>query len=129
MWKDYAPNLQYLKVWDCLAKVLLLEPRKRKIGSKTFNYMSMGYARNSVAYRFLILKSDVLECNIVIEKKNAKFFKHIYPLCDKISYIIRPLNTLLSNSKQINEILIGKRQKNKTSFGHYFYTFIIDNDP
>ena len=28
LWKDYAPNIAYLKVWGCLAKVLLLEPKK-----------------------------------------------------------------------------------------------------
>ena len=26
LWKEYAPNIGYLKVWGCLAKVLLLEP-------------------------------------------------------------------------------------------------------
>jgi hypothetical protein len=42
--------------------------------------MFIGYAGNSVAYRFLVLKSDVLNCNTIIEIKNAKFFEHIYPL-------------------------------------------------
>ena len=26
--KSYAPNIAYLKVWGCLAKVLLPEPKK-----------------------------------------------------------------------------------------------------
>ena len=53
---------------------MLPDPRKRKIGSKTFNCMFIGNASNSVAYRFLILKSDVLECNTIIETKNIEFF-------------------------------------------------------
>ncbi|RVW42780.1 hypothetical protein CK203_079970 [Vitis vinifera] len=28
LWKGYAPNISYLKVWGCLAKVLLSEPKK-----------------------------------------------------------------------------------------------------
>ncbi|KAL6334049.1 hypothetical protein AAG906_001803 [Vitis piasezkii] len=28
LWKGYAPNIAYLKVWGCLAKVLLSEPKK-----------------------------------------------------------------------------------------------------
>ena len=30
LWKGYKPSLKYLKVWGCLAKVLLPEPKKRK---------------------------------------------------------------------------------------------------
>ena len=60
LWKG-APNLKYLKVWGCLVKVMLPDPKKRKIGSETSDCMFIGYASNSVAYRFLALKSDVLE--------------------------------------------------------------------
>ena len=71
LWKGHAPNLKYLKVWGCLAKVMLPDPKKRKIRSKSFDCMFIGYASNSTAYRFLVLKSDVLVCNIIIETKNA----------------------------------------------------------
>ena len=30
LWKDYQPNLKYLRVWGCLAKVMLPNPKKRK---------------------------------------------------------------------------------------------------
>ena len=74
LWKGYAPNLKYLKLWGCLAKVMLPGPKKRKIGSKTSDCMFIRYAINSAAYRFLVLKSDVLESNTIIETKNAEFF-------------------------------------------------------
>lgn len=70
----------------CLAKVLLPEPKKRKIGSKTTDCMLIGYVEHSVAYRFLVLKSNVLDCNTIIETKNVEFFEYIYPLFDKISH-------------------------------------------
>ena len=31
LWKGHALNLKYLKVWGCLAKVMLHDPKKRKI--------------------------------------------------------------------------------------------------
>ena len=31
LWKGHAPNLKYLKMWGYLAKVMLLDPKKRKI--------------------------------------------------------------------------------------------------
>ncbi|KAL0337756.1 UNVERIFIED_CONTAM: hypothetical protein Scaly_2050700 [Sesamum calycinum] len=39
MWKGYAPNLNYLKVWRCLAKVAYPEFKKSNIGPKTFDWM------------------------------------------------------------------------------------------
>ena len=71
LWKGHAPNLKYLKVWGCLAKVMLPDPKMRKIGSKTYDCMFIRYASNIAAYRFLVLKSDVLECNTITETKNA----------------------------------------------------------
>ena len=77
MWKGYAPNIAYLKVWGCLAKVLLPEPKKRKLGLKTFDAMFIDYAENSVAYRFLVTKSEnnLVDVNTIIETKNADFFE------------------------------------------------------
>jgi len=78
--KVYQPNLKYLRVWRCLAKVMLFDPMKRKIGSKTSDCMFLGYAKHSVAYRFLILNKNIIERNTIVETKNFVFFKHIFPL-------------------------------------------------
>jgi len=59
---------------------MLPDPKKRKIGSKTSNCMFLGYAEYSVAYRFLVLNSDIIECNNIVETKNVEFFEHIIPL-------------------------------------------------
>ena len=53
---------------------MLPDLKKRKIGSKTYDCMFIWYASNSAAYRFIVLKSDVLEVNTIIETKNAEFF-------------------------------------------------------
>jgi len=59
---------------------MLLDPKKRKIGSKTSDCMFLGYAEHSVACRFLILNSDIIERNTIVETKNVEFFEHIFPL-------------------------------------------------
>ena len=81
LWKRYTPNIEYLKVWGCLAKVLLPEPKKRKLGLKTFDAAFIGYAENSAAYRFLVIKSKngLVEENSIIETKNVDFFENIFP--------------------------------------------------
>jgi len=63
LWKGNKPNLKYIRVWECLAKVMLPDPKKRKIGSKTSYCMFLGYAKHSVGYRFLILNSGIIEHN------------------------------------------------------------------
>ncbi|KAE8666786.1 hypothetical protein F3Y22_tig00112491pilonHSYRG00280 [Hibiscus syriacus] len=56
LWKGYAPNLQYLKVWGCLAKVGLPDFKKSTIGPKTVDAVFIGYATNSAAYIFMLLQ-------------------------------------------------------------------------
>ena len=77
LWNGYKLNLKYLRVWGWLAKVMLPDPNKRKIGSKTSNCLFIGYAEHSAAYRFLVLKSDMIKCDTIMETKNAKFFEEI----------------------------------------------------
>ena len=82
MWKGYVPNIAYLKVWGCLAKVLLPEPKKRKLGPKTFDATFIGYAENSATYKFLVTKSEnsLVDVNTIMETKNADFFENIFPM-------------------------------------------------
>jgi len=78
LWRGYQPNLKYLRVWGCLTKVMLPNPKKTKIGSKTSDCMFLGYVEHTVAYRFLFLKNDEIEHNTIVETKNVEFFEHIY---------------------------------------------------
>ena len=101
------------------------EPKKRKIGSKTYDCMFIGYVNHSAAYIFLVLRSEVLDYNVVIEIKNVEFFKNIFPLSQKISHI----PTVRNNFENTNEVLRkSKRQKKNISFENDFYTYLVDND-
>jgi len=82
IWKGHVPNLNYLKVWGCLAKILLPEPKRKKLGPKIFDCMFIGYAYHSASYMFLVTGSDnnVMEINIIVETKNVEFFEHVFSL-------------------------------------------------
>jgi len=53
---------------------MLHDPKKRKVGSKTFDCMFLGNAEHNVVYKFLVLYSDIIEHNIIVEMKNVEFF-------------------------------------------------------
>ena len=44
--------------------------------------MFLGYALNSTAYRFLVVKSDSPDVSVytIMESRDASFFKEIYPM-------------------------------------------------
>ena len=73
LWKGRKPSYAYLRVWGCLAKVAIPDPKKVKIGPKTVGCVFIGYATNSSAYRFLVHKSDILDIhnNTIIDSRNA----------------------------------------------------------
>lgn len=68
-WKGYAPNLTYLMVCRCLAKVSYHTFKKPTIESKTFDNVFIGYTQNSVEYRFIYLNDKS-----ICEYRDAKYF-------------------------------------------------------
>ena len=83
LWEWRKPNLEYLKMLECLAKVMLLEPKRRKLHSRICDCVFIYYACNNTCYIFLVIRSDILESYTIIEFENAKFFKHVFPLKNK----------------------------------------------
>ena len=62
---------------------MLPKPKRKKLGSRTCDCVFIGYACNSSCYRFLVIKSDILESYIIIKSENAIFFEHVFPLKNK----------------------------------------------
>ena len=130
LWKGYASNIAYLKVWGYLAKVFLLEPKKRKPGPKTFDAMFIGYTKNNATYRFLVTKSEnsLVDVNTILETKNADFFENIFPMKLNGEQQVRKT----SRDKSIEPFEFepkSKRDRKETNLGDGFYTFLIDEDP
>jgi hypothetical protein len=64
IWVGRKPSLSYLHMWGCLAKVNVPITKKRKLGAKTIDCVFLGYAHNSIAYRFLVVKSEVYDVHV-----------------------------------------------------------------
>jgi transposase InsO family protein len=79
-WIGRRPSLSYLRTWGCLAKVNVPINKKRKLGSKTVDCIFLGYAHHSIAYRFLVVKSEVtdMHVNSLLESHDATFFENIF---------------------------------------------------
>ena len=52
-WKGIMPNLNYLKVWGCLAKVAVPKPKKVKVGPKTVDCVLSDMLRIAMHIIFL----------------------------------------------------------------------------
>ena len=128
------PNLNYLKVWGCLAKVAVPKPKKVKVGPKTVDCVFIGYAQNSNAYRFLVHKSEipVIHVNTIIESRDASFFENIFPyniVYESIDNNKRSRDTISRSDPMEDEPRRSKRQKTSTSFGPDFLMYLLENEP
>jgi hypothetical protein len=125
--------------------------KKRKLRSKTVDCIFLGYAHHSIAYRFLVVKSEVsnMHVNSLFESRDAIFFKNIFPMKDLHVISSLPLNetvnttsefvefsehdehTLESNHEEIHSDAPrrSKRQKTAKSFGDNFTVYLIDDSP
>ena len=57
-------------------KVNIPISKKCKLGPKIVDCVFLGYAHQSIAYRFLVVKSEVpdMHVDIIIESRDATFF-------------------------------------------------------
>ena len=76
-WVGRKPSLSYLRTWGYLAKVNIPIPKKRKLGPKTVDCVFLGYAQRSIAYRFLVVKSEVpdMHADTIMESHGATFLR------------------------------------------------------
>lgn len=71
LWNGRKPNLDYLKVWGCLAFYRVSDPKRTKLGPRAVKSVFMGYAANSKAYRLLDLSS-----NAIVESRDVEFIEN-----------------------------------------------------
>ena len=140
LWKGRIPSYKFLKVWRCLAKVVVPIPKRTKIGPKIVDCVFIGYAHNSTAYQFLIYKSDILDLhvNTIIESRNASFFEEIFPYksTQELSSLKRNFESTSSTShnqelmEERNEVepRRSKRAKTSKSFGPEFLTYMLEDE-
>ena len=89
--------------------------------------MFIGYAENSVAYRFLVTKSknSLVDVNTIIETNNADFFENIFPMKLNGEQQVQKTSREKSIEPSEFEPKRSKRYKKETNLGDGFYTFLI----
>ena len=129
MWKGKKPSYKYLRVWGCLAKVLVPTPKKVKKGPKTVDCIFIGYAHNSSAYRFLVYESQIpdIHKNTIMESRNVSFFEHKFPYKSKEvpSTSKRTYEAITEDSQGQEQVIEdeprrSKRARTEKSFGPVF---------
>ena len=104
-----------------------------KLDDKTFDRVFIGYAHNSRAYRFLVVKSDYNDYspNTIKESCDAIFFENIFPYKNHIKNVESSTPMLESNYKSDsnNEVALrrSKRPRIEKDFGDDFITFLIED--
>ena len=108
-------------MWGCLAKVAVSSHKHSNICPKTFDVVFIGYAQNSVAYKFMSL----FEFS-VSEYRDVEFFEHVFPLKRDVRHVVSESMNLAASSSSIRELVVeprrSKRQTTETSFDPSFIT-------
>jgi hypothetical protein len=101
-WIGRRPSLSYLRTWGCLAKVNVPINKKRTLGPKTVDCIFLDYAHHSIAYRFLVVKSEVpdMHVNSLFESRDATFFDNIFPIKDSHVISSLPLNETVNTTSE-----------------------------
>ena len=110
-WVGRKRSLSYLRTWGCLVKVNVPITKKRKLRPKIVDCVFLGYAQRSITYRFLVVKSNVLDMHVdtIMESRDAIFFEYIFSMKDMHSIsrfsseiILEPVAPIES-SEQLHE--------------------------
>ncbi|KAK1422305.1 hypothetical protein QVD17_25324 [Tagetes erecta] len=138
LWMGRKPSYKYLKVWGCLAKVLIPEPKVQKIGPKTIDCIFIGYAHNSSAYRFMVheSKNPGIHKNTIMESMNASFFENMFPcLKPKHASSSTRVDNVVHDKRhaqyELEEVepRRSKRPRMDKSFGPDFMTYMVEGAP
>ena len=138
LWMGRKPSYKFLRVWGCLAKVVVPPPKVQKLGPKTVDCVFIGYALNSSAYRFLVhdSKNPEIHKNTIMESRNASFFEDVFPCLNKKgesssspdNEVVREDEQAQSGEEEI-EPRRSKRARVEKSFGPDFYTYVVESEP
>ncbi|KAK4380780.1 Retrovirus-related Pol polyprotein from transposon TNT 1-94 [Sesamum angolense] len=144
---------QILSSVGCLAKVLVPEHKRKKLGPKTVDAVFLGYVETSYALRFLVIKSEIsgIEVNIIVEFCDAVFLEDVFPMKTGIPSSVSLDDSLASTSipehvEKMTNVGVNPNSTNLTheesdiprrskrarvvkDFGSDFVTYNTEDDP
>jgi hypothetical protein len=104
-WIERKSSLSYLRTWGCLAKVNVPINKKCKLGPKTVDCVFLGYAHHSIAFRFLVIKSEIPDVHVdtFLESCDVTFFENIFPMKNSYGICSLPTNVIADTSPEFSE--------------------------
>jgi hypothetical protein len=140
-----------MHAWGCLVKVNVPINKKDKFGPKTVNCVFLGYAYHIIAYRFLVIKSEIPDVHVdtFLVSHDVNFFKNIFPMKNLYGMSGLPANMIDDISLEPFEIFghakhtlepiheeldseahkWSKRPRTAKSFGDGFTIYLVDDTP
>ncbi|KAJ9561599.1 hypothetical protein OSB04_006759 [Centaurea solstitialis] len=124
LWKGRKPEIDYMKVWGCVAYYRTPDPKRSKLGDRAMKSIFVGYAMNSVAYRFLDNESGV-----IVESRDADFFEDKFL---KDSETTNPISIPSTSrdvpepSRYIEEPRRSTRTRKEKSIGDDFVSYLVE---
>jgi hypothetical protein len=99
-WIVRKPSLSYLCTWDCLVEVNVPINKKCKLGHKIVDCVFLGYAHLCIAYRFLVIKSEIPDVHVdtFLESRDVTFFENIFPMKNSYGMSSLPANVIADTS-------------------------------
>ncbi|KAL0315307.1 UNVERIFIED_CONTAM: hypothetical protein Sradi_5408900 [Sesamum radiatum] len=145
---------QILSSVGCLAKVLVLEHKRKKLGPKTIDAVFLSYVETSYALRFLVIKLEIpgIEvntivefCDVVLHRRcisyenqntlsvsldDSLFSMSIPEHVEKMTNVgINPSSSTSLTHEESGEPRRSKRARVVNDFGSDFITYNIEDDP
>jgi hypothetical protein len=150
-WIGRKPSLSYLCTCGCLDKVNIPIKKKCKLGPKTMDYVFLGYTHHSIVYRFLVIKSEILDVHvdIFLESHDVTFFENIFPIKNMYGMSNLLANMIADTSPEPSKFFDhsehtpepiyeeidseaprrSKRPRTAKSFGDDFTVYLMDDTP
>jgi hypothetical protein len=113
-WIGRKHSLSYLRTWGYLVKVNVPINKKHKLSPKIVDCVFLRYAHHSIAYRFLVIKSEMpdVHVDIFLESHGVTFFENIFPMKNSYGMSSLPTNVVADISLEPSE-----------NFDHVEHTF------
>jgi hypothetical protein len=134
-----------------LAKVNVPINKKHKLGPKTVDYVFFGYAHHSIAYKFLVIKSEIHDVHVdtFLESCDVTFFEDIFSMKNLYGMSSLPANVIADTSPESSENFDhaehtpepiykeidseaprrSKRPRTAKSFSDDFTIYLVDDTP
>jgi hypothetical protein len=134
-----------------LAKVNVPINKKRKSGPKTVYCVFLGYSHHSIAYKFLVIKSEIPDVHVdtFLKSRDVTFFQNIFPMKNSYDMYSLPSNMIVDTTPEPSENFDhakhtperihekidseaprrSKRPMIAKSFGDDFTIYLMDDTP